>query len=664
MIWKINTLIKRSQKNLEKKIEEEIRNRVIQKDLAIKEEKRRQMEHDANIEALEQVTEEISKAEIKKIAQEVREEHKIQDRVIQKEFAIKEKKHRQMSQESNFEALIEITEELSKAEIKRIAQEVREKYKSIEWKKWRLLLFGVVTIFGGITIYAIGLSIYHSMLSDRLKIAVSRKDVKEAKVLLESGADANTPATGGYTLLTLAIWAQSSKMPQLLLDNGANVNATNRDRSTALHHATGDLRIMRILIEKGADINSQDNNGNTPLHSAISGKTLKSVDRLLNIGADINLRNNDGNTPLMYAFARCKTLHIKEEQEIIKRILREDGLDFSLTNKQGKRALHLAPHSYGIYELVKEKGGTKGLDRDTIDILDRNIELTSEGLCNEMEMLCDRKAYGYADQIKTIRENILIILNKADIDFSFKDRHSRRHLHGKILHRAIKLNEASVVEKMLEKGADPNTEDPFYKGMSAFFYAVTIANYAYCSSMKWEGASIVKLLLKHGADVNTRNKADVSAYEYAVKHGLDEVARVLIAAGAETPDDGYLAGKKAERFVANANGVVYDEETGLEWYAGPDRNTTWDEANRWVKNLTLEGGGWLMPTRKELKSLYKKGAGSRNMTPLLKTKGSYVWSGETRGGSAAWDFNFYYGKEDWNWRRYGKSNRGFAVRSR
>ena len=118
-------------------------------------------------------------------------------------------------------------------------------------------------------------------------------------------------------------------------------------------------------------------------------------------------------------------------------------------------------------------------------------------------------------------------------------------------------------------------------------------------------------------------------------------------------------------FVAYTSGIVRDTNTGLAWVAGPDRVTTWDEARSWVANLTVAGGGWRMPTRKELKTLYQKGAGTRNMTSLLKTTGWMVWSDETKGSAAAWRFDFNYGSESWCDRSisfYGL--RGFAVRSR
>ena len=117
-------------------------------------------------------------------------------------------------------------------------------------------------------------------------------------------------------------------------------------------------------------------------------------------------------------------------------------------------------------------------------------------------------------------------------------------------------------------------------------------------------------------------------------------------------------------YVAYANGIVKNTKTGLEWKVGPDKDTTWNEARSWVHSLNLDGGGWRMPTMDELKTLYKKGAGKRNMTPLLKTKGWDVWSGEIKGSSDAKAFSFYFGSRDWDSRDPSPDDRAFAVRSR
>ena len=113
-----------------------------------------------------------------------------------------------------------------------------------------------------------------------------------------------------------------------------------------------------------------------------------------------------------------------------------------------------------------------------------------------------------------------------------------------------------------------------------------------------------------------------------------------------------------------ANGIVQDTKTDLEWYLGPDKDTTWEVAKSWVENLTVDGGGWRMPTREELKALYQKRAESRNMTPLLKNTGWLVWSGETKDSSSAWFFDFFGGSGGGSSRNFSYGRRGFAVRSR
>jgi hypothetical protein len=133
-------------------------------------------------------------------------------------------------------------------------------------------------------------------------------------------------------------------------------------------------------------------------------------------------------------------------------------------------------------------------------------------------------------------------------------------------------------------------------------------------------------------------------------------------------DSNTIREKEVDRngtLITYATGVVFDKNTGLEWFAGPDRGTNWEEVKSWVERLDVAGGGWRMPTRKELKTLYKKGAGTRNMTPLLKTTGWSVWSGETADQLSAWAFYFRYGKDRWCSRDYSyQEPRGFAVRSR
>lgn len=67
----------------------------------------------------------------------------------------------------------------------------------------------------------------------------------------------------------------------------------------------------------------------------------------------------------------------------------------------------------------------------------------------------------------------------------------------------------------------------------------------------------------------------------------------------------------------------------------------------------------------ELAGLYRKGAGYRNMTPLLKNTGWYVWAGDAEN---AFDFNTGISTNDALSLRVFlgmlRDTRAFAVRSR
>jgi hypothetical protein len=139
------------------------------------------------------------------------------------------------------------------------------------------------------------------------------------------------------------------------------------------------------------------------------------------------------------------------------------------------------------------------------------------------------------------------------------------------------------------------------------------------------------------------------------KHREDERRRIEKEKKAAQTDD---------RFIASANGIVKDTKTGLEWVAGPDRDMSWEDAKKWVENLNVAGGGWRMPTMEELRGLYNQGSGDRNMTPLLKTTGWWVWSGETEGLSHQWRFDYYRGYGNLPVSADSNDKRAFAVRFR
>jgi hypothetical protein len=137
-----------------------------------------------------------------------------------------------------------------------------------------------------------------------------------------------------------------------------------------------------------------------------------------------------------------------------------------------------------------------------------------------------------------------------------------------------------------------------------------------------------------------------------------------VAAEAKAAVEMRAAAEEMAAAEAKAAGVITDDHTKLEWIVGPNEDITYDQAVLWVAHCNVAGGGWRMPTRDELKSLYQKGVGNRNMNPAFKTTGWFVWA-ERKDSSSAWLFNFNRGDESWDGQPYRSDGyRVFGVRSR
>jgi hypothetical protein len=109
---------------------------------------------------------------------------------------------------------------------------------------------------------------------------------------------------------------------------------------------------------------------------------------------------------------------------------------------------------------------------------------------------------------------------------------------------------------------------------------------------------------------------------------------------------------------------VFDSDNGLEWFVGPDKKTTWDQAKAWCDSLPVGGGGWRMPTRDDLETLNIKNLDDKNIAPAFKSAGWWVWSGEHYDSSSAWHFPFPDGREHDFDPNYSGNIRAFAVRTR
>ena len=142
----------------------------------------------------------------------------------------------------------------------------------------------------------------------RAACAHNRPDI--VRLLLELGANVNATSSEGITALHWVCHTGNLPVAHILLDHGADPNAGNRQASTPLHYLctnTGAQERTRVkedriglatlLIGKGAKVNARDMGGEARL--------------LLETGADVNARDNTGRSPLHWAMRNYLPLTCK-----------------------------------------------------------------------------------------------------------------------------------------------------------------------------------------------------------------------------------------------------------------------------------------------------------------------------------------------------------------
>lgn len=140
--------------------------------------------------------------------------------------------------------------------------------------------------------------------------AARNGDIVVVRNLLQQGADPNGLNKWGTNALTGACSlgagsADHTKIVELLLANGADVNRQVLGGTTALNEAAywGHIATVKVLLDAGADVNATKENGYTPLLAAASRGHLEIVSELLDAGANIDARTRNGLTALHLASA-------------------------------------------------------------------------------------------------------------------------------------------------------------------------------------------------------------------------------------------------------------------------------------------------------------------------------------------------------------------------
>jgi hypothetical protein len=133
-------------------------------------------------------------------------------------------------------------------------------------------------------------------------VAAGYKDV--AEILIRNGADVNARGEGGLTPLhTVAVRETKSFL---------YINGLCEAPSGATYFVAAPGRIVvELLVAKGADVNARNALGETPLHRAALWGQPGVAEALMAAGADVNAKSDDGKTPLKRAI-ECQNDEVAE----------------------------------------------------------------------------------------------------------------------------------------------------------------------------------------------------------------------------------------------------------------------------------------------------------------------------------------------------------------
>ena len=138
----------------------------------------------------------------------------------------------------------------------------------------------------------------------RLADLIQNGERAGALALIDEGADVNATQGDGTGPLHWAVYAADVPLVQRLLDSGANAATANLYGSSPLSEAVkvAHLPLVELLLGAGADPESANLDGQTMLMLAVRVGSIDIAKLLVEHGADVNAREAwRGQTPLMWA---------------------------------------------------------------------------------------------------------------------------------------------------------------------------------------------------------------------------------------------------------------------------------------------------------------------------------------------------------------------------
>ncbi|XP_038620066.1 LOW QUALITY PROTEIN: poly [ADP-ribose] polymerase tankyrase-2 [Tachyglossus aculeatus] len=286
----------------------------------------------------------------------------------------------------------------------------------------------------------------------------------------------------GHTLLQAAREADVARLKKHLTLEMVNFKHP-QTHETALHCAAASpypkrKQVCELLLRKGANVNEKTKEFLTPLHVASEKAHNDVIEVVVKHEAKVNALDNLGQTPLHRA-AHCGHLPTC-------RLLLSCGCDPSVVSLQGLTALQMGSES--VQQLLQE-----GIPLGNSDADRQLLEAAKAGDVETVKRLCTAHS-----------------VNCRDVE----GRQSTP------LHFAAGYNRVSVVEYLLQHGADVHAKDK--GGLVPLHNACSYGHY-----------EVAELLVKHGAIVNVADLWKFTPLHEAAAKGKYEICKLLLQHGAD-----------------------------------------------------------------------------------------------------------------------------------
>ena len=363
------------------------------------------------------------------------------------------------------------------------------------------------------------------------------------RLLLENDADVTATDERGRTALHRASLNGCEAVVRLLVDKRADLTAIDANGWTTLHWASesGHEALVRLLLEKRVDVNVQNDEGITALHLAVAGRYEAIVRLLLENGADVNAKGDDGMTALHITFIKrseaIAILLIENGADINAKYDCDDGDDGFAT----AFPMAIAIGSEAIVQLLLENGVdvNAAIDDESTTALHLAVLMGNEAI---VRVLLNNGANINAkeeDEGKTALDVAYLIKNEAIVqllqekgglrgDNNDNDNEDIDNYGAIALFTTIMSGSKEGVESLIRNGADVNAkydddDSDDEANLTPLAMAVSTGNQA-----------IVRLLLEEGADVDAEIDEDgVTALHLAVFMGEEAIVRLLLEKGAD-----------------------------------------------------------------------------------------------------------------------------------